>query len=203
MAKQERALRTRRAVLEAAAEVIGTRGYQAATIAEIIEQAGVTKGALYFHFPSKQALADAILVEQTRQQVPERSRSPLQQAIDLSHGVADGLRTDPMLQAGTRIAVDTAFDEQPANPFAQWSSIISTLLEESRARGELLGHVDPKRTAALFVGAYTGVHLLSIAETRRADLSERVTELWQHLLPAIANPAVLSYIRSDGSPPPG
>ncbi|WP_030744917.1 helix-turn-helix domain-containing protein, partial [Streptomyces lavendulae] len=44
MVKQERAVRTRRAVLEAAAQVIGTRGYEAATMAEIIQRAGVTKG---------------------------------------------------------------------------------------------------------------------------------------------------------------
>jgi len=57
MAQQERAVRTRRAVLEAAAAVFAERGYAAATIGEILARAQVTKGALYFHFDSKAALA--------------------------------------------------------------------------------------------------------------------------------------------------
>ena len=63
MAQQERAVRTRRAVLEAAAGVFAERGYAAATIAEILNRAGVTKGALYFHFDSKAALARGVLEE--------------------------------------------------------------------------------------------------------------------------------------------
>ncbi|MFD6414028.1 TetR family transcriptional regulator, partial [Nocardia asteroides] len=51
--KQDRAIRTRRNILEAAAKIFEERGYQAATIAEILGAAGVTKGALYFHFSSK------------------------------------------------------------------------------------------------------------------------------------------------------
>ncbi len=53
MARQERAVRTRHAVVQAAAQVFAERGYAAATIAEILDRAGVTKGALYFHFDSK------------------------------------------------------------------------------------------------------------------------------------------------------
>lgn len=64
MARQERAVRTRRAILEAAAAVFDERGYEAATIADILARAGVTKGALYFHFCSKQELAQGVLDEQ-------------------------------------------------------------------------------------------------------------------------------------------
>jgi AcrR family transcriptional regulator len=61
MARQERAVRTRRAVVEAAAAVFAEHGYAAATIAEILERADVTKGALYFHFGSKEALARGVI----------------------------------------------------------------------------------------------------------------------------------------------
>lgn len=64
VARQERAVRTRRAILEAAAAVFDERGYEAATIADILARAGVTKGALYFHFSSKQELAQGVLDEQ-------------------------------------------------------------------------------------------------------------------------------------------
>lgn len=64
MAKQDRAIRTRRAILEAAAIVFEKQGFQAATITDILKMAGVTKGALYFHFQSKEALAHGVLNEQ-------------------------------------------------------------------------------------------------------------------------------------------
>ncbi|MFD6749883.1 TetR family transcriptional regulator, partial [Streptomyces anthocyanicus] len=57
MAKQDRAIRTRQTILDAAAQVFEKQGYQAATITEILKVAGVTKGALYFHFQSKEELA--------------------------------------------------------------------------------------------------------------------------------------------------
>ncbi|MEE1930420.1 ScbR family autoregulator-binding transcription factor [Streptomyces sp. TRM 70351] len=199
MAKQERAIRTRRTVLEAAAKVFGARGYEATTIAEIIEQAGVTKGALYFHFPSKRALADAITSNQTMGVTNVPDGSPLQWVIDLCHSVAYGLQKDPLLQAGTRIAVETLFDDSPMNPFRAWADVLTTSLREGQRQGEVLPHVDPRRTAELIVGSYTGVQLFSMAKTNRADLRERITELWQHLLPAVANPAVIPRLRCEGS----
>lgn len=147
MAKQERAVRTRQAVLVAAAEVIGERGYEAATIAEIIQRAQVTKGALYFHFPSKDALARAVIAEQTEMLVPPPSDSRVQDAIDFSHRVARALRTDPVLQAGTRIAVETTFSSEPLVPYQDWINIATGMFAEARDRGELLPAVNPAKAA--------------------------------------------------------
>lgn len=64
--KQDRSVRTRQTILSAAARVFEERGYQMATISEILTAAGVTKGALYFHFPSKEDLARASSTRRTR-----------------------------------------------------------------------------------------------------------------------------------------
>ncbi|MEU1409958.1 helix-turn-helix domain-containing protein, partial [Streptomyces sp. NPDC005728] len=80
MVLQERAVRTRRAILVAAAGVFAEVGFEAATIAEILQRAGVTKGALYFHFASKQELAQAVLAGQLAAvPVPPRQELVLQQ----------------------------------------------------------------------------------------------------------------------------
>ncbi|MFJ9419165.1 ScbR family autoregulator-binding transcription factor [Streptomyces sp. NPDC101227] len=198
MAKQERAVRTRRAVLEAAAHVIGAHGYQAATMAEIIQRAGVTKGALYFHFTSKDALARAVVTEQSRPFLPQVSESRLQDAIDFTHRVALALRSDALLQAGTRIAVETTFSEDPLMPYRAWTEIIATIFTEARGNGELLHSVVPDRAAEFFVAAYMGVQLFSRAATDRADLPERVTALWKHTLPGLASPGALSHLDPHG-----
>ncbi|MDX6353778.1 MAG: hypothetical protein QOF98_681, partial [Streptomyces sp.] len=66
MAQQDRALVTRRKILEAAANIFEKDGYRAATITDILKVANVTKGALYFHFASKEELAQAVLEVQRR-----------------------------------------------------------------------------------------------------------------------------------------
>ena len=55
--------RSRRAILDAALPIFARDGYAAASLNQIIEASGLTKGAFYFHFASKQALALAVLAD--------------------------------------------------------------------------------------------------------------------------------------------
>jgi AcrR family transcriptional regulator len=50
------------AILEAAAAVIGEKGYDGATMAEIAARSGTKIGSLYRFFPNKESVADTILV---------------------------------------------------------------------------------------------------------------------------------------------
>ncbi len=59
MVRQERAIRTRRAILEAAASLFDEHGYEGASTTDIIMRSGLTRGALYHHFPSKESIAVA------------------------------------------------------------------------------------------------------------------------------------------------
>ncbi|MFD0395738.1 TetR family transcriptional regulator [Streptomyces nogalater] len=95
MAQQDRAVRTRRAVLRAAAAVFAERGYAAATISEILKRAGVTKGALYFHFDSKAALAQGVLQEQLTPQYHLPRELKLQEWVDAGMTLARRLPRSP------------------------------------------------------------------------------------------------------------
>src|SRR5947209_2437259 len=53
----------RTALLEAALEVFAARGYRDASVEEIAERAGYSKGAIYFHFSAKEDLLFALLEE--------------------------------------------------------------------------------------------------------------------------------------------
>jgi AcrR family transcriptional regulator len=52
---------TRQRILDAAKELFVERGYEAASLREIAERVGVTKAALYYHFPGKEDLLRALL----------------------------------------------------------------------------------------------------------------------------------------------
>jgi AcrR family transcriptional regulator len=58
--QQERAARRVEAFLDAAAETIAERGFEAATMTEIAERAGASIGSVYQYFPNKDALVFAL-----------------------------------------------------------------------------------------------------------------------------------------------
>jgi len=67
LAPVERDPRSRERLLRAAVAVFDRKGYAAASVREIVEQAGITKPALYYHFGSKEGILVAILQEGLRQ----------------------------------------------------------------------------------------------------------------------------------------
>ncbi|WP_063752463.1 ScbR family autoregulator-binding transcription factor [Streptomyces sp. NRRL S-350] len=192
MVRQERALRTRRLILEAAASVFDEFGYEGATIGEVVSRAGVTRGAVYFHFASKRDLAQGVVEEQFVQDaVPERS-CKLQEFVDTGMVVAHLMPRDPLLSAGARLSLgQDVFDDLGGGAIPGWIGRMEALLVAAGERGELLPHVVPADTAWLIVAAWTGVQIQSQKLCGRADLELRASGLFQHLMPSIAVPGVL------------
>ena len=193
MAKQERAIRTRRAILEAAGAVFDEHGYTSTTISMVLERAEVTKGALYFHFPSKESLAQAVLDEQVPFGSVPVQPCKLQEIIDMTFVVGQRLLTNSLLRGSVRLAVDQEMPNHVdhSQPFRQWSERLTFLMEQACEKGELLPTVDPPETVDLLVGGFTGIQLMSRAMTDRADLGHRLSVLWAHILPSIAVPGLL------------
>ncbi|MFG2772125.1 ScbR family autoregulator-binding transcription factor [Streptomyces sp. NPDC048350] len=195
MVKQERAIQTRKTILSAAARVFEGRGYQAATISEILTAAGVTKGALYFHFPSKEHLAQGVLHEQDQSlPIPPRA-CKIQELVDTVMLHAYRLQTDPMVRAGVRLSLDQqAHGLDRSGPFTRWAEIVRALLEEAQDQGELLPNVVPVETADALVGAFAGVQAMSQAVCEYQDLLRRVSQLLRHMLPSMAVSSVLASV---------
>ncbi|MEU8982622.1 ScbR family autoregulator-binding transcription factor [Streptomyces sp. NPDC048309] len=193
MAKQERAIRTRRAILEAAGAVFDEHGYASTTISMVLERAEVTKGALYFHFPSKEALAQAVLDEQVPSGAVPPQPCKLQEIIDITFVVAERLLDNALLRGSVRLTVDQCAPPgvDHTGPFRLWAEHLMELMEQARAQGELLPSVERRDTVELVVGGFAGIQLMSRALTKREDLGHRVSVLWGHILPSIAVPGLL------------
>ncbi|MFD7449689.1 ScbR family autoregulator-binding transcription factor [Kitasatospora sp. NPDC059827] len=196
MVRQERALRTRRLILEAAASVFDEFGYEGATIGEVVSRAGVTRGAVYFHFASKRDLAQGVVEEQFVQDgVPERS-CKLQEFVDTGMVVAHLMPRDPLLSAGARLSLgQDVSDDFGGGAIPGWISRMEALLVAAGDRGELLPHIVPADTAWLITAAWTGVQIQSQKLSGRADLELRVSGLFQHLMPSVAVPGVLGSLQ--------
>ena len=198
MVKQARAEATREAIIRGAAEVFDRFGYEATSLSDVMATAGVTKGALYFHFSSKEDLANAIIERQHLQSVGPAwgadDSGGLEAVIGLSHHLAAQLRADPVVRAGIRLTLETGtFTCTRPGPYQDWIDAVALLLKHAADAGELLASMEPERMARYFVGAFTGVQVLSEVLTGRADVHKRVQEMWELQLPALVPACRLPY----------
>ena len=197
MAQQARAVETRRLILEGAALVFDEMGYDAASIKEILSRVSVTKGAMYFHFPSKEDLARGVLQEQTLHLHLSPQPSKLQEVVDLAMTVAYALPNDAMLRAGSRLALERgSVDFASHSPFLAWAKVCEELLEQAKRDGEVLPHVDCRETAELIVASFTGIQAFSQVSSGLLDLERRVSAMWKHMLPSVAVPAALARLET-------
>lgn len=202
MARQARAEATRDAVVLAAATAFDQHGYGATSLSEIVRILGKSKGAVYFHFGSKQEIAQAVMAAQTDDFPVLASGSPVQDLVDLSMHLAARLRTDVKLRAGVRLAIEQAsFVAPDATPYAVWIDVVQQMLTRAHEAGELQTHVDPDACAQLVIGAFTGIQLLSQVSSERTDLPQRLVLLWRTLLPGMVVPEALSRVSINSHEP--
>ncbi|AVH55812.1 MULTISPECIES: ScbR family autoregulator-binding transcription factor [Streptomyces] len=213
MTRQERAQRTRRKILEAAASVFAERGYSSAAMAEILKSAEMTKGALYFHFPSKEALAKAVVEEQFQATIIGRP-SPgaagdgpapapteaVQALIDMSHRLGRRLQEDPVTRGAIRLAIEHgSFAEPDPGPYRTWIASVRELLSEARDLGNLRPGLDIDVLAEVLVGSFTGIQLVAHVLSDRSELRHTLTEYWRTTLPGLVPEKHLAELDPGGS----
>ncbi|WP_308050698.1 ScbR family autoregulator-binding transcription factor [Streptomyces sp. TRM72054] len=201
-ARQERAEITRQAILDGAAAAFDATGFGSTSLSDVAQQAGVTKGAVYFHFASKEALARALIDEQfqTTDLIAGELMPGVQTVIDMGHRLAHGLRTDVRLRAGIRLVVEfgSFVDPDPA-PYNSWISIVRDCLAPAQGRGDLFPEINVTDLATYVCGSFTGLQLASYVRTGRDDLHDRVTDMFRYLLPGIVPPHRLTEFEAAGS----
>ncbi|WP_018681337.1 ScbR family autoregulator-binding transcription factor [Actinokineospora enzanensis] len=191
MARQERAEQTRKTILDAAAARFDAVGFLGASLSDILAEAGVTKGALYFHFKSKEDLADALVHEQFEVLEPTTvlENPGLQTLIGWSENLAAALQTDVRVRASIRLVIEQGSFIRPAsNAYKQWIDSAHACLLAAKAAGDLRKEVNPHELAQFVVASFTGIQLSSEVLTGRTDLLERIGFMWRTILTAVVPP---------------
>ncbi|MER5732989.1 ScbR family autoregulator-binding transcription factor [Streptomyces sp. NPDC002138] len=189
---QERSERTRRRLVGAGAELFHRNGYANATLGDIAGAAGVTKGALYFHFASKDELAEAVqqrgcaLLHDAVRALREAGASPLQALIDTTHWMARMLHEDPAIPASFRITKECAGQQPPVIDFQRtWITAVCTLLRQARDTGELRPDQGWESAESLVAAAACGIEVMSGTGMPYGELQRKVAALWALLLPSV------------------
>ncbi|MFB7877747.1 MULTISPECIES: TetR family transcriptional regulator [unclassified Nocardia] len=206
--QQERARRTRAAIIKSAAVEFGKSGYAAASLNRILEGSRATKGAMYFHFDSKEDLARAVLetaVERYRF-CAERwlARADLG-PLDVLHGMVDEialrLEHDTIVQAEYRLVIEPDFHRDAGNGGGRIVGRATRVLAvRAIDDGQLRADADPDRFTRTLSAALAGQRYLvdPIANGSAADLRGRFAEVLEVIVEAMATPLWIQSFRSDG-----
>lgn len=190
--KQERAIRTKALILDAAAETFAGKGYPDTTILDIAELTGATKGAVYFHFANKNALAVAVAEEfyirlqQAAEEVLDGDARPLDAVAALLTRTGELFRDDRVIQAGARLQIEQSLiDADLPAPFVDFTERITGLLRQAAEAGELPGGSSPEALGRVLVSAFFGAQYMSWILNARADIFDRVQEILAAVLPQV------------------
>jgi AcrR family transcriptional regulator len=202
--RQARALATRGAILAAAAEEFAAASYHQASLSRILDRSGVTKGALYFHFVSKESIALAVVdeMEVICRAMVERcialGLDPLRTAAQVARAVLDEF-DGPVLRAGQRLCSEGfSGPHRPGWPYRFWQDVFADLFGRAAAAGLLVPSVDPDSLARTITDLSGGAFVASLAISGLEDLAQRVWENWELVLGCSADPGWLDGWRRDG-----
>ena len=201
MAPQARSEVTRQKILDAAMDVFSEVGYAAAGLGEVIERAGMTKGALYHHFDSKEALATAIIEQGTNltsdafRHVCESTSPALENMIHGVFLVTDLLVSDKTARTAEQLTRGLAeFNSTASQVWSTWLDAMTTQASLASAEGDLREDLDPDVVSESIVNAMLGAQLLAKAADGD-DHVKRLTRSLQLLLPTIVVDTSLAYFR--------
>jgi AcrR family transcriptional regulator len=185
MTSQRRGEETRTRILDAAAERFARSGYDATGVAEICQRAGVTKGAFYHHFPSKQDVFLELLNRwleglDTQFQVARGEADTVPRALlamaRMAGQVFEAARGQlPMfLEFWTKAARDPAVWQATIAPYRRYRAVFVEMIETGVAEGSL-GPCDPRTVAQVMVSLAVGLVLQELMDPEGTDCG-RVAE---------------------------
>ncbi|MEV7020224.1 ScbR family autoregulator-binding transcription factor [Streptomyces sp. NPDC093991] len=199
---QARSEQTRRKLIQAGARLFNEHGYASATLGRIAADTGMTKGALYYHFASKDVLADAVQQEGAARlagflrRQEETGLSPVQVIIDMTHWLSRALCEDPVIGAGLRIAHECADREPPVTDFHRvWNREVRRLQRRAGEAGELRPAGRGEGAATLLWAMMCG--LAALARTLPSgELARRLAASWDLLLTVLVLPGEAARYRT-------
>ncbi|KAB1972327.1 ScbR family autoregulator-binding transcription factor [Streptomyces triticiradicis] len=204
MVKQERAARTRESLVRAAAEVFAQDGFALASLTSISRRAGVSNGALHFHFESKQALARGVgdeaaaVVRAIAASAQAGSPGPLQQLIDATHALMERLDRDVVVRAGFELGSGPPRREGAVDLRGQWQNWVEEVLEDAEREGVLARGVSAADASVAVVAATVGLEQLG-AQDRTWTSAKTLVRFWDLLLPRLASADVLRGLKPAGT----
>jgi AcrR family transcriptional regulator len=175
-----------------AAELFTERGFRQTSVKDVADRVEMTKGAVYFHYPTKEALAVAIVEEHYARwpkmldEVAREDLGPLETAARMLDRASVAFQDDVIVQAGARLQIERPqIDVALPTPYVDWVSLLESLLTSAQEAGEVRADVVPGHAARSLVSAFFGSQHVSDVLSGRADVVARWRDLSDLLFRAL------------------
>lgn len=186
---------TRQQILQAAFAEIHEQGYQAASLSRILNKAGVTKGALYHHFPNKHALGITVVNELIRPSLEELWETPMKDTVDPIPTLIETIRQSVEWVEGSMIRhgcplfnlaqemspIDEEFRTVLLDSFRAWQTTWAEAFRRGQAAGNMKASVNPDQLALMVVATLEGCLSLAKSAQKKEVLMECGSGLLDYL----------------------
>jgi AcrR family transcriptional regulator len=182
---QQRSEETRSKIIEAAVKLFSTRGFNAASVGDICKEAGISKGAFYHHFESKQALflalldgwlqtIDTAIAASKDKTVPETFVQITEAFPYIFATAGEGL---PMfLEFWLQASRDDKIWQASILPYRRYHKHFTSLIKKGVDEGSFV-EVDPELTARMIVSMAMGLLLQSLLDPKGAKWEKTAREI--------------------------
>src|SRR3954468_15292134 len=163
-----------------AAEVIASQGVTRMSLTDVVEAANVSKGALYFHFSSKEELligVEELYNADSRRMIEQVTRDPdpMRRLIRLSLALARRQYRDRLANAHDRLMLSRAAPPMPSDlNTVDWASVVRTWIADAIERGDVAPECDVHTVAELFDDCLVGVVTATHVEARSTSMIARM-----------------------------
>jgi TetR/AcrR family transcriptional regulator, transcriptional repressor for nem operon len=163
---------TRQAILQAAFAEFYRNGFQGGSLNNIVQEAGITKGALFHHFAGKQELGYAVVDEIIGPLLQERWLEPVADSSDpvadlkraFRHFVKEDVRSGAYMQgcplnnlAQEMSPLDEGFRKRIDRLYGTWRKRYAEALAEGIKAGKVRKDASPQKVASLVVASQMGI----------------------------------------------
>jgi TetR/AcrR family transcriptional repressor of nem operon len=187
-------------LVRAAAQQFAHKPYSLVNLDDVVAAVDISRGAMYFHFPSKQALALAVIDEahklggEAAVGVLANKLSGLETLIDLSYLVAVLDIGEDLARAGLYLLESLGRAEGlEARRLREVVDALAQIARRAVNEGDIVEGCDPTDIARLLVSMYIGVRHTSDLDNAQQFLVD-LEKAWMLLLPGFANPERIPYL---------
>jgi TetR/AcrR family transcriptional regulator, transcriptional repressor for nem operon len=198
---EKRADTTRQQLLHAAAHQFAQRAYHDVGLDDVLAEAELTKGAMYFHFRSKHALALALIDDQTSQarevaaELITRGLSGLETLIDFSYQLAVRDITEDIARAAFNLLESIGRTEGlQAERLAGWIQTLAVIAGRAIAESDILDDCDPQDVGRLLVSTYVGLRQTSDLDEPERFLLDLEKD-WALMMRGFVRPDRIDYFK--------
>jgi TetR/AcrR family transcriptional repressor of nem operon len=200
---------TRQEIIRKAAPIFNQRGYEGASLSDLMRATGLEKGGIYRHFESKQQLAAEAFDYAWKLAIDTRFEGTegVPNSVDrLKLFVRNFRNPRPGLVPGGCPLLNTAIDSDDGHPQLRrkarraldyWLDRLRSVTEEGKQRGEVRSTIDSAELAALIVSTLEGGLMVSRLQRRDGALDFACRHLEEYLEASVR--AKASKIRTEKS----